>query len=98
MLKKHDDRDCKHDSEVVETDTRSMSWKKGDAIQEIIVGASGLDGLGKICKKAEPFADLHYADNTHNSFARVSVTPEEFHVEYINSKGDTMYEVNVTKS
>ena len=96
MLEK-DHRDCKRGVEVVKTDTRDNEWKRGEAIQEFIVGASGLDTLGKVCKKAEPFADFHYADNTHNSFARATVTTDQFYVKYINSKGDTMYEVTINK-
>lgn len=96
MLEK-DPRDCKHDTEVINTDDRTSEWKKGEVIHEIICGATGLDSLGKVCKKAEPFADMHYADNTDNSFARATVTPDQFYVKYISSKGKTMYEVTINK-
>lgn len=96
MLEK-DSRDCKHDTEVIKTDGRTSESKRGEAIHEIICGASGLDSLGKICKKAEPFADLEFANNSENSFARATVSKEQFYVKYISSKGDTLYEVTINK-
>ena len=66
-------------------------------MHQVIVGASGVDKLAKLCEDADTFGELHFANNKKHSFLHGSVNKDSFTMKYVTNHGEEVYNIKIRK-
>ncbi len=90
------DMQCARNTEILYEHTRVKEFKKGDALHEVLVGASGMPPSGEeemsaVCANPNTVSTPHYAFNARRAYARVEVSDQQVEVIYLDDQNTELF-------